>query len=342
MKVLRLHAPNDLRIHDEPIPKPGPGEALVRVGSVGVCASDVHWWRDGKIGSISLTDPLVLGHEGAGTIEALGEEVTNISKGQKVAIEPSRPCMKCEFCLSGNFNVCPSVRFFGTPPTDGCFREYVVWPVSLLIPIPDSVSLDEAAMTEPLAVGIHAANLAAIKPGETAAILGAGAIGLSILQPLKLAGVGKVLVTDPITARRDLAAKLGADVTCEPSKAHSTADEITGGRGFDIVFECAGDVEAVRDASKLARILGRVVIVGIPREDEYPFDAGTARRKQLNAIFVRRSNSTTERAIELVDIRKIDVLSYVTHTFPLEQAGKALALAESKADGVLRAIVRVS
>jgi L-iditol 2-dehydrogenase len=211
-----------------------------------------------------------------------------------------------------------------------------------LIPIPDSVSLDEAAMTEPLAVGIHAANLAAIKPGETAAILGAGAIGLSILQPLKLAGVGKVLVTDPITARRDLAAKLGADVTCEPSKAHSTADEITGGRGFDIVFECAGDVEAVRDASKLARILGRVVIVGIPREDEYPFDAGTARRKQLNAIFVRRSNSTTERAIELVDIRKIDVLSYVTHTFPLEQAGKALALAESKADGVLRAIVRVS
>jgi L-iditol 2-dehydrogenase len=328
-------------MHDEPIQEPGPGEVLVRIGSVGVCASDVHWWRHGRIGSTELSDPLVLGHEASGTVEAVGEGVTNVSTGQRVALEPSRPCLECEICASGNYNVCPDVRFFGTPPTDGCFRDYVVWPASLVLPVPDSISLDEAAMLEPLAVGVFAVDLAVIRPGESVAILGAGAIGLSVLQSLKVAGVGKMLVVDPIEFRCDLAVKLGADVVCEPSEALSAMEQLTNGRGFDIVFECAGDIAAVRETAKLARILGRVMIVGIPREDEYPFDAGAARRKQLSVVFVRRSNLTTERAIELVESGKINVSSYVTHVFPLERTEEALKLAESKADGVLRAVVGI-
>lgn len=342
MRSLRLHAPGDLRMHDEPIPKPGPGEAMVRIGSVGVCASDIHYWRDGRIGSTVVTDPIVLGHEASGRLEAFGEGTrTNLSPGQRVAIEPAKPCLKCEFCASGHFNVCPSVEFFGTPPVDGCFRDYVAWPAELLLPLPDSISMDEAAMVEPLAIGIYAADLAALRPGESAAILGAGAIGLSVLQALRVAGAAKILVSEPIQARREMAERLGADAVCEPADGRAAAEELTAGNGFDVVFECAGEPEAVREASRLARILGRAVILGIPREDEYPFDAGAARRKELTAIFVRRSNSTAQRAIELVREGKVDVSSYVTHTFPLERAGEALELAESKRQGVLRAVVRL-
>jgi len=341
MKVLRLHAPKDFRMHDEPIPAPGYKEALIKVGSVGICASDIHWWRDGHIGSTHLSDPLVLGHEASGIVEAVGDGVTNVQPGQRVAIEPSKPCMQCEFCKSGHFNVCPTVMFFGTPPTDGCLREYIVWPAELLLSVPNSISLDEAAMLEPLAVGIYAVDLADVSPGETCVILGAGAIGLSVLQSLKAVGISRILVADPVPARRDAALKFGAESVCDPSEVHTAAKALTSGRGFDIVFECAGDAQAVRETAKLARVLGRVVIVGIPREDEYPFDAGNARRKQLSAIFVRRSNLTTERGIDVVLSGKIDAAGLATHTFPLENAEEAFTLAESKSDGVIRAVIRI-
>jgi len=353
MRALRLHAPGDLRMHDEPIPQPGPGEALIQVRSVGVCASDVHWWRDGGIGTTVLTDPVVLGHEASGTVVEVGEPAastgrdvrsrsTDIKPGLRVAIEPARPCLACEFCAAGNFNVCPSVLFFGTPPTDGCFRDYVVWPTSLLLPAPDKLSMDEIAMVEPLAIGIYAVDLAEVRPGETVGVLGAGAIGLSVVQALRLAGAGRILVSEPVADRRELAAKLGADVVCDPVDLQAAAADVTSGRGLDLVFECAGEPDAVRETSKIARVLGRVMITGIPRGDDYPFDASTSRRKQITAVFVRRSNLTTERAMELTAAGKVDVLSYVTHTFPLERAGEAIELAESKSQGVLRAVVKVS
>lgn len=341
MRVLRLHAPLDFRMHDEPVPVPGEGEALVRVGAVGVCASDIHWWRHGHIGTTALTDPLALGHEASGTVEAVGEGVTDIRPGQKVAIEPAKPCGRCEFCVSGNYNVCPFVMFLGTPPTDGCFREYITWPAELLLPVPDSISMDEAAMLEPLAVGIYAADLARIRQGESVAILGAGAIGLSALQAIRVIGAGNVLVCDPVTSRREAAMILGADHACEPSEVHKAAVEMTSGRGFDVVLECAGSAETVREASRLARILGRVMVVGIPPEDEYPFDAGVSRRKQLSADFVRRSNLMGERAIELVYKGKINASRLATHSFKLEDASKAMELAEMKSDGIIRAVIRL-
>lgn len=342
MKSLRLHAPRDLRWHDEPIPQPGPGEVLIRMGSVAVCASDVHWYLDGRIGATMLAAPTVLGHEPSGTIEAVGEGVTKVVAGQRVAVEPAKPCRKCELCATGYYNVCPDVEFFGTFPVDGCFREYVAWPADLVVPIPDSISMDEAAMLEPLAIGVFANDLAAVKPGETVVILGAGAVGLSVLQPTKLAGASKILVSDPVKERRDTAIKLGADAACDPADVESVASEMTSGRGFDVVFECAGDMAAVRQTTTLARVMGRIAIIGIPEGDDYVFAASASRRKQLTVIFVRRSNNTLERAVELVRDGKVDVASFATHLFPLDRTEDALKLAESKADGVIRAVVRVS
>lgn len=344
MRSLRLHGPCDLRMHDEPVPVPGRGEVLIEVKSVGICASDLHYYRDGRIGTTVLIDPLVLGHEASGVMVALGEGVTGLQVGDRVAIEPAMPCMKCDYCLSGHYNVCPGIPFMGTPPTDGALRDYIAWPASLAVRVPDRLTFDEIAMLEPMAIGVHAVELARPSPGDGVVILGAGGVGLSVLQAAKAAGVKSLIVIEPVEARRDFALKLGASEVIGPSASNPEIEvaRLTGGRGADIVFECTGEEEAVRESCRIARPLGKVVVLGIPTGDDYPFDASSARRKQLTAIFVRRSNQTVEKSVELVTEGRVDIASYSTHHFALEAAAEAVELAMSKTDGVLRAVVGVN
>lgn len=348
MFSLRLHGPRDFKMHDEPVPQPGQGEVQIQIKSVGVCASDLHYYREGRIGSAVVTDPIIIGHEASGVITALGENVADhfplVKVGDRVAIDPSKPCGKCEYCKSGHFNVCPNVQFFGTPPVNGCLCEYIVWPANLVEKVSDSVSFDEAAMVEPLAVGVYAVSLADIKPGCTVAIFGAGAVGLSVLQAAKVAGAGRIIVSEPVAARRELALKLGAEYAFDPSTINPNDEfaRLSNGRGVDVVFECAGQEEAIRNACHAVRILGRMVIVGIPDSDVYPFEAATIRRKQATIIFDRRSNGVTGKSVELLGEGKVNVASYATHHFPLEKTAEAMELAISKADGVVRAIIAVS
>ena len=342
MRTVRLHSPRDLRFHDEPVPEPGEGEILVRTGSVSVCASDVHWYLDGRIGDLAVSSPLVLGHEASGFIEALGSGVSGLRKGDRVAVEPARPCGKCEWCAKGFFNVCPRVSFMGTPPTDGAFRDCFVWPANLVAGIPSSVSMADAAIVEPLGVGIHAVRLSEVQEGDTVAVLGAGAIGLSTLQYLKLRRPALVLVSDPLADRLDIARRLGADAVCSPDRIEAEAARLTSGRGFDVVFECAGDEGAVLQTARLCRVMGHAIIVGIPYGDSYTFAAGCARRKQLKVSFSRRSNLTMEEAIRLVDDGSLDAAPLVTHTLPLEEIEKAFNLTASHSDGVIRVIIEVS
>lgn len=344
MRVLRLHGPRDLRMHDEPVPEPGPGEVRLRITSVGVCASDLHYYRDGRIGSTMVTEPLVIGHEAAGIVDALGDVVTSHNIGDRVAIEPTNPCGECQFCRAGHYNVCPNVRFFGTPPEDGCFREYLTWPAALALKIPDSMSHDEAAIVEPMAVGIYAVRLADVRPDQTIAVLGAGAIGLSVVQAAKVAGVKRIIVSEPVAARRDLAKRLGASEVIDPSNtdAEKEFSRLTDGFGPDVVIECTGEDEATREASRIVRILGRIVVVGIPDRDDYTFEASACRRKEMTVVFCRRSNLTAETAIEWIADGKVDAECMATHRFPLEDTAKAMELAMSKSDGVVRAIVTVT
>jgi len=228
--------------------------------------------------------------------------------------------------------VCPKVSFFGTPPTDGAFRDFLTWPATLVEKIPDSMSLDEAAMVEPLGVGMHAVNIADLEGVSNVAVLGAGAIGLSVLQYLRLVSAAKVVVTDPVPERRGIALKLGAAEVLSP-------EEISG--SFDLVFECTGESSAVMQSARLCRIMGQVIIVGIPSDDLYSFDASAARRKQLRVVFSRRSNNTLEKAIELVSDKKLDAAALATHMFPLEDLESAFRMASEKSDGVIRAVVKV-
>ncbi len=342
MRALRLHGPLDLRMHDEPVPTYASDEVLIRIKSVGICASDLHYYREGRIGSTVVTSPIVLGHEASGVIESVGADVTNLKPGDRVALEPAKPCLKCEWCQKGHYNVCPGIPFFGTPPVDGCLRDYVAWPARLCLKVPESLTFDEIAMLEPLAIGVYACDLAEPNPGDVVAILGAGGIGLSVLQAVRTVGVERIIVSEPIEARRLSALKLGATHVTTPTTAEQDVANFTNGRGADIVIECTGEDDAVRQTARLTRVLGKILIVGIPSSDTYPFDASDARRKQLTAIFVRRSNMTTERAAELVAQGKMNAAALATHRFPLEKTAEALDLAFSKRDGVIRAIVEVS
>jgi len=341
MKVLRLHKPFDMQFSDEPIPEIAPDEVLIRVGSVGVCASDVHYYREGRIGDQVVTAPIAMGHEFSGTVVKVGERVKSLKEGMRVAVEPGKPCKQCPACIQGYTNLCPNVIFFGTPPVDGCLKEYVAWPAELCIPVSDKMSLDEAAMIEPIAVGVYAVEMMEFTGGEKVAILGAGAIGLSVLQAACAAGAGKLYITDPIKERRDVAAKLGADIVLEPGGSTENIVEETDG-GVDIAFECAGMPESIRQTTEVIRPRGRIAIVGIPEEDSYVFHGSLSRKREANVQFVRRSRGVSEKSVKMVEDGDIDAASLATHCFPFDQAEDAFKLAMEKTGGVIRAVIRVS
>lgn len=340
MLAARLYKAGDLRIEEMPIPTPGPQEALIKVNAVGICASDVHWYNEGRIGETVLTDPLILGHEFAGTVV---EGAGKFRPGDRVAVEPAIHCGTCDMCLRGRYNICRHVRFCGTPPTDGALREYLSWPIGLLAPIPDSISMQEAAMLEPMAIGVHAANLAGNLEGKTAAILGTGAVGLSILQAILNAVCDRVFVSDLYAKRLKLAKQLGAELAfnaVEDDVLEQLMDA-TDGRGVDIVFEAAGENDAVRMATKIAKPGGLIVIGGIPDDDIMMVEASVVRRKELTLQLLRRSNNTLHTAIHMLTEGKIDLECYVTHQFRLEEVKKGFSVTRDDKANSVRVIINI-
>jgi L-iditol 2-dehydrogenase len=323
MKTIRLHTTGDLRLHDETVPEPGLGETLIRVKAVGICGSDLHWFREAGIGDARLEKPLVLGHEFAGVI-ADGQR-----QGERVAVDPAIPCNHCEFCLQGNPNLCTHLRFAGHGTQDGALREYIAWPTGCLHPLPESLSEADGVMLEPLGVAIHAIDLGKVKTGMTVGVFGAGPIGLMILQLAHIAGAQAVYVTDILPHRVDAAHKLGAAKAILVGDGNEVDQvlQATGSRGVDVAFEVAGEDKAVEDAMTAVRPGGRVILTGIPADDRTSFPASAARRKGLTIKMVRRMKYTYPRAIQLVENGLMDVRSLVTHRFPLEQAQQAFSVA---------------
>ncbi len=319
MKSVRLHAPADLRIHDEPVPVAEEGQKLIRVRAVGVCGSDLHWFSEGEIGDAQLRQPLILGHEFAGETE----------DGQRVAVDPALPCGHCELCLHGHPNLCPFVMFAGHGEQDGALRECMVWNKNNLYPIPDSFTYADGAMLEPLGVAIHAVDLGKLQAGMTVGVFGCGPIGLLIIQLAQLAGATNIIATDILAHRVDAAKSLGANHTILAA-GRSEVDEmrvVTKGRGVDVAFEVAGEQEAVDAAFSAVTPGGKVILVGIPDDDKTSFRASMARRKGLTIKLVRRMKHTYPRAIDLVSKSLVDVRSLVTHRFPLDRAAEAFRVA---------------
>jgi L-iditol 2-dehydrogenase len=341
MRASRLHGIRDLRLEELPCPRPGDGEVLLRVASVGVCGSDVHYYLSGRIGSQVVTDPIIMGHEFSAWVAGLGASVEGLEVGQLVTVEPGISCRTCELCLTGHPNLCPNVRFCGTPPIDGVFAEYTVVPAENCFSLPEAVTPGEGAMLEPLGIGIHAVDLAHLRAGHTVGVLGAGPIGLLIAAVARASGASPIYMTEPLAYRREFALEYVADAVFDPGSEDMVAEihRLTGGRGLDAVFEAAGAPETPQQAAEIVRIGGRVIVAGIPEDDRMILNASTIRRKGLTVKMVRRMKHTYPRAIRLVQMGSVDLKSIMTHRFPVEEIADAFEMVASYRDGVLRAVI---
>ena len=331
-----IHGVRDVRIGDISPPIQGDGQVLVDVQSVGICGSDLHYYKDGGIGGAVIRQPFVPGHEFSGRlcsdIETLG-----LVRGQLVAIDPATPCHRCEWCAQGYHNLCPNVVFLGAPPFNGALTQQICVPHASVFALPETMTADQGAMLEPLGVCIHAIDLAQPKLLESVALIGCGPIGLGILQLLRLSGVGQIIAIDPQTHRTALAEQLGATHTGD---SPASALDHTDGLGCQLVIEATNSPDGMKHAIQSSRIGGRVVLVGIPDGDAYSsIEAAEARRRGLTLKFSRRMGDVYPRAIELVRQRKVDVDRLVSHHFALAGTPEAFKMQAQEHPDFIKCIV---
>jgi L-iditol 2-dehydrogenase len=341
MLTAELIAPYRFRLTEQEIAAPAAGEIQVRVDAVGICGSDLHVYSEGAVGDTPSSFPMVLGHEPSGTVVRIGAGVTGWSVGDRAALEPALYCYKCEYCRAGRHNICANIRFMSNPGQPGFFREFANLPTSNLFAIPPGLSLDLAALVEPLAIALHSLKLATPQKGETFAVFGAGPIGLLTVASLKVAGVGRIWAVDPVPHRRELARHLGADVAIDPAQVdvekQIAAD--TGHRGLDCAIDCAAREDTVNQAIRAVRNGGRVVLTGIHSGALVPFDTSNLRRKELTLFNVRRSNDESPAAVEMLAERSAWFAPVVTHRRPLEKIAEAFDITEHYRDGVGKMLI---
>ncbi len=342
MKTAKLYGPHDMRIEDIPDTSPGPGEVLLEVTAVGICGSDLHTYLHWQIGDAVPGGPIILGHEAAGRIVAIGPNVEeSLYVGQRVAIDPAIPCLKCERCMAGEPNLCIRLPFIGLWPTQGALRERMPHPARCCIPMPDSISDVGAALLEPLGVALHAIGLAHIQLGDDVMVIGCGAIGLLLIQLARLAGARHIYASDKHPWRLELATACGADTVLLADQVDVVAEVLkaTQNRGVDVSIESAWVTDTAIQCCDLTRNGGRVIIVGIPVEDFITLRASSARRKGLSVKLSRRMKHTYPASIALATSGRVDLEPLASHRFTLAQAGAALETAATYADEVVRAMI---
>lgn len=344
MRAAVLYGPRDLRIVDVPKPeKIGPHEVLVKVGAVGICGSDVHYFKTGRIGDFVVREPMILGHETSGTVVAAGAAVESLRPGDRVALEPGVPCRRCEHCKTGRYNLCPDVRFFATPPVDGSLCDYVVVPADFAYAIPETISLDAAALIEPVSVAIHACRRGAVGAGQSVFVAGAGPIGLVTLMVARAFGATRVFVSDVQPHRLQKAEELGATAVFHAKEADVMKEVLaaTRGRGVDVAIECAGAQSAFRSCLDVTRRGGVVVLVGLGEEETYRVPMVQLTSKEIDIRGIFRYVYTYPLAIEVMSAGRLDVTSIITHRFRLDDVHEAVRYAETGADGAIKVMVEM-
>jgi L-iditol 2-dehydrogenase len=334
MRAAVLRGPKDVAVEDRPAPRPGPGEVLVRVRSVGVCGSDTHYYDHGRIGRFVVEEPLVLGHEASGEVVEAGPGVTEPQVGQRVSIEPGVPDLTCRQCLAGRYNLCPNMRFFATPPVDGAFAEYVVVHAAFAHPVPDRIGDDAAALLEPLSVGVWACRKGGVTAGSRVLVTGAGPIGLVSVQTALAFGATEVVVSDVNPNRLALARELGATETVDARERSVTALD----RPPEILLECSGYPPAIGEAIRALDRAGRAVLVGMGG-DEIPLPLSVIQERELELTGTFRYANTWPTAISLVASGRVDLDRLVTGSYPLDETERALT-AGRRDESAVKVVVR--
>jgi len=342
MRAAVLYGVDDIRVEEVPMPViDEQRDVLIRIHSVGICGSDVHFLKWGRIGDFVLETPTIMGHEAAGEVVEVGGKVTGLSPGDRVAVEPGYPCRRCEFCKSGRYNLCPDVVFLAAPPIDGAFAEYLAWPADFVFKLPDEVSLDEGAMLEPLSVGMHAARRSGVTGGDTVAVLGAGPIGLTALQAARAHGATTIIATDMVPLRLEKARALGATHVLDAREVNveEAIAEMTSGRGVDVVLECAGAAATIQMALRIVKNGGKVQLVGMPQETELAIPIYELLLRELDVSGLFRYAGCYPPSIALVAAGSVDVQSLVTHHFDLDETPEAMEFTHAHKDKVIKAVV---
>ncbi|MGC9472051.1 MAG: zinc-dependent alcohol dehydrogenase [Bacteroidales bacterium] len=342
MKAMVLTGLNRIEIVDKPVPEiVRPDEVLIRMKSVGICGSDIHYYREGRIGSQIVQYPFTIGHEGAGIVEEVAGGVTRLKPGDRVAIDPAMPCYRCDQCNAGRYHTCRNLKFLGCPgQSEGCLQEYVVMPEDSCYRLPDNVTFDQAALSEPLCIGVYAVDLSVPVKGVRIGILGSGPIGISALLAALAQGVENVYVTDKIEERLRIADEIGAHWTGNPDKQDVVSDILEREPlQLDAVFECCGKQEAVDQAVKLLKPGGKLMIIGIPPFSSWSFDVDDLRRKEICVQNVRRQNEVVEKTLHMISSGELRPGRMQTHNFPFTQVPDAFELVAGYRDGVMKAMI---
>jgi L-iditol 2-dehydrogenase len=344
MRAARLTAIQRIEIREVPDPAiVHDTDVLIRIAAVGVCGSDVHYFTDGRIGSQVVKFPFTIGHEASGTVEAVGAAVTRVAPGDRIAVDPTHFCGDCDQCRAGRENTCRKLKFLGCPgQLEGALSEFLVLHEHCCFPIPASMTFEQAALSEPLGIGVYAVERTFTGRAPTAGILGLGPIGLSVFHVLRTSGAGDIYATDKIPERLSFAQSLkpkwsGNADKIDPVKEILSREPL----GLDLVYECSGDPAAIVQGIKLCKPGGRLVIVGIPEVDDIVLPVHELRRNEVTMFSIRRQTGCTQKAIDLIARKRLNMDAMVTHRFPLEHAQAAFELVATYGAGVIKAMITV-
>ncbi len=313
------------KVETSALPAPGPNELLVRNAACGVCGTDVHIYY-GEAGSAEVNPPVVLGHEYAGVVEAVGSDVSVFAVGDHVTIDPNIYCGVCRFCRDGKKQLCENMRAIGVTQ-DGGFATHSVVPASQAFLLDKDLPLESGAMAEPLACCIHGIDLAEIRVGDTVLVVGGGTIGLLMVQLAKLAGAATVLLSEPVALRREIALELGADACIDPIRENPAERirELTGKEGADVVIECAGNTAATRQAFEAAAKGATLLLFSVPAVDaSFALSLFDVYKKELTIKGSFINPDTHARAVALLESGRIQIAPLITHRFGLEQMDEAI------------------
>ena len=342
MKAMMLTGIRKMKLFDVPEPKISSGtDVKVRMSVVGVCGSDIHYYTTGRIGDQVVKYPFTVGHEGAGVVEEVGPDVRNLRPGDLVAVDPAMPCFECDQCMAGRHHTCRRLKFLGCPgQAEGCLSEFIVMPETSCFRVTGKMTADDAAISEPLAIGVYAVKRALPVKGLKIGILGSGPIGMSVMLAARVQGPEAIYMTDRINARLELMKQAGSDWTGNPDEEDivTTVNELEPA-GLDLVFECCGKQEALDQAFTLLKPGGRIMIVGIPEFDTWKVPVSLSRRKEITVYNIRRQVDCVEQTLGYLASGQINGSQMITHRFGLEDASKAFDLVAGYRDGVMKAMI---
>lgn len=344
MKASLLTGIRQFEVRQVPDPKiDKDSDVLIRIKAVGVCGSDIHYYTTGRIGSQIVEYPFIIGHEAGGVVEKTGRKVTKVKPGSRIAFDPAVSCGECDQCKSGRENTCRELLFLGCPgQLEGCLCEYVVLPEECCFPIEKSMTFEQAALSEPLSIGVYAVERSMLPANANVAILGVGPIGMCVFHVLRTKNVANVYVTDKLEERLAFSKKLKPRWSGNPDRV-DVVKEISAIEPLllDVVYECSGDNEVMSQAVQLLKPGGTLVLVGITETDEVSFPIHELRRKEITIVNIRRQAHCTQKAVDLLASRQIDMDSLVTHRFSLEETQEAFDLVEHYRDGVMKAMILI-